>query len=443
MKKGFTLFLTMILTLAMILLPDVSAKAATDYGSEFFNMVSLQNNAGKETNTFKKTDRVKVSYNWAINQQVHSGETMTLQLPEQLKLANSTPFSLQDENGNVVATVTPDQATGKVTITFTDFVETHTNIHGTLFFWTTFDQTKIKLDQENKISLPVNGGYDVKNVLIKNTNSNGGNGQNPTLVHKSGRIDSKNPYLINWTVTVNNALVEIDNAYLVDTLGAGHKLINPVHIKYRNANKKTISEKDETVTVNNQAFQLHLGTLIDQSVVITYQTKIDGNHFSYRNNATLHSDNIKPESRNATVNDYIHGGHGRGESHPSPPLAAEPATHSHDEDQNEDVPGLSAAEAIITGEEPPTDTVIEDDQKIYYYTVHKGDTLNIIAQAFKTTTTQIVKWNHLNTEKVYVGQKLIVRIEPILPQTGDSSDTGILFAGFALLGLSGWFFRRF
>lgn len=43
-----------------------------------------------------------------------------------------------------------------------------------------------------------------------------------------------------------------------------------------------------------------------------------------------------------------------------------------------------------------------------YVTVQKGNTLNQLARDFDTTVQQLKQWNHLHSDKIYIGQKLKV-----------------------------------
>lgn len=58
---------------------------------------------------------------------------MTLTIPNQLKLINYGGFPLMDSQGNTIANATIDQVTGTITLTFTDYVNTHTDLSGSLF----------------------------------------------------------------------------------------------------------------------------------------------------------------------------------------------------------------------------------------------------------------------------------------------------------------------
>lgn len=76
---------------------------------------------------------MRVAYDFVITQPVASGETMTLTIPDQLKLINYGGFPLMDSQGNTIANATIDQVTGTITLTFTDYVNTHTDLSGSLF----------------------------------------------------------------------------------------------------------------------------------------------------------------------------------------------------------------------------------------------------------------------------------------------------------------------
>lgn len=84
MKKRWLVFAIICLIITGFLSPK--AEAATDYGSNFFTNVELQNQNGEQATNFKENSKVRVAYDFVITQPVASGETMTLTIPEQLKL---------------------------------------------------------------------------------------------------------------------------------------------------------------------------------------------------------------------------------------------------------------------------------------------------------------------------------------------------------------------
>ncbi len=54
-------------------------------------------------------------------------------------------------------------------------------------------------------------------------------------------------------------------------------------------------------------------------------------------------------------------------------------------------------------------------RKTIYYIVKKGDTLEKIARRYGITVKQLKKWNNLRSDKIYIGQRLIVRIKKETP----------------------------
>ncbi|MDT0016166.1 collagen binding domain-containing protein [Listeria swaminathanii] len=461
MKKRWLFFAILLLIASGFLSPK--AEAATDYGSSFFTKVSLQNQNGEAATNFKENSRVRVAYDFAITQPVTSGETMTLTIPNQLKLINFGAFPVSDTAGNTIANATIDPTTGTITLTFTDYVNTHTDLKGSLFYNATFNSKNIQTDQVNPILFPVNNTTETINAFIGKVNTGGGTGS-PTIVFKQGRMDDKDNSILHWTVTLNNALTPIDNAIYTDTLGSGQNLVGSATIKYRDANKKVITTNIQPITLDpDRNFELSIGTLNNQSVVITYDTKITTKQKSYTNKATLSGDNLDPVSRNATVNDYSSGGQGSGTA---PPVKEEPPFIPVEK---------QPIEKTVETDFGPLEVVKDSEQngKIkVIYKVKSGDTLPGVAKKFDVTVSEIKDWNNLTSDTLQTGQKLQLTIEktllskitvpPVqkvtsttrvdglvsggatgtLPHTGDTSPVIPFVTGLSLIALGFTFGRR-
>ncbi|MCD2224205.1 LysM peptidoglycan-binding domain-containing protein [Listeria cossartiae] len=403
MKKRWLIFAILFLIASGFLSPK--AEAATDYGSSFFTNVALQNQNGVPATNFKENSRVRVAYDFVITQPVTSGETMTLTIPNQLKLINFGGFPVDDAAGNTIANATIDPATGTITLTFTDYVNTHTDLSGSLYYNATFNSKNIQTDQVNPILFPVKNTTETINAFIGKVNTGGGTGS-PTIVFKQGRMDDKDNSILHWTVTLNNALTPIDNAIYTDTLGSGQNLIGSATIKYRDANKKVIKTNIQPITLDpDHNFELSIGTLNNESVVITYDTKITTKQKSYTNKATLSGDNLDPVSRNATVNDYSSGGQGSGTA---PPVKEEPPFIPAEK---------QPIEKTVETDFGPLEVVKDSEQngKIkVIYKVKSGDTLPGVAKKFDVTVSEIKDWNNLTSDILQTGQKLQLTIEKTL-----------------------------
>ena len=82
----------------------------------------------------------------------------------------------------------------------------------------------------------------------------------------------------------------------------------------------------------------------------------------------------------------------------------------------------------------PDDTQAKPDDSLLYKVV-AGDTLSALAIRYKTTVTQISSWNNLKSDMIYVGQILIVGKKSENP-TPSSPSTHKVVAGDTLSGLA-------
>ncbi|WP_271002397.1 collagen binding domain-containing protein [Listeria seeligeri] len=406
MNKKWLVFAIIFLLTTIFFIPK--AEAATDYGSKFFTNVALQNQNGENTSNFKENSKVRVAYDFVITEPIVSGETMTLTIPEQLKLINFGGFPVNDAEGNTIAEATVNPTTGTITLTFTDYVNSHTDLSGSLFYNASFNSKNIQTDQVNPIVFPVNNTTQTENVYISKVTTGGGTGS-PTVVFKQGRMDDKDHSIIHWTVTLNNALLPIDNAVYTDTLGSGQNLLGKATIKYRDANKKVTSTTEQPISLDkSRNFQLTIGTLSNQSVVITYDSKIIAKQKSYTNKATIAGDNLEAVSRNASVINYESGGQGVGTTPPPPPATEEPPFIPAEK---------QPIEKIVETDFGPLEIVkdSEQDGKItVIYKVKSGDTLPGVAKKFDVTVAEIKDWNKLESGNLQTGQKLQLTIEKTL-----------------------------
>lgn len=304
------------------------ARAAIDYGSQFFNEVYFSDIEGNTLAKVKDTDKIKVNYSFAITTPVKEGGTMSIALPKELKLVNYIEFPLKDGEGNTIALVTTEKNTGLITLTFTNYVNEKSNINGELFFWAKLDKTNVT-DGNNLITMPVNGvTTDLALKVIKTEGSSPGT-TNPTVLFKSGAYDKNDLSVINWTITLNNAQQNLFQPTIIDTIGSGQVLLkNSFVVNYRDAAKKsknkyllpTTLANDRTVVLfTDSGFDLKLENLgsysiINQysSAVITYKTKVDNSETQYINRASSADESNNSQTRNATVKFYGSGGEASG-----------------------------------------------------------------------------------------------------------------------------------
>lgn len=71
------------------------------------------------------------------------------------------------------------------------------------------------------------------------------------------------------------------------------------------------------------------------------------------------------------------------------------------EDKVEDI-------AVVPDSKDNGEVIVNDDYEPSYHEVKKKDNLYSISVMYKTTVADLKKWNHLNSNDLYIGQKLIV-----------------------------------
>ena len=81
---------------------------------------------------------LRIEFNLPDNT-VNSGDTSMITLPEELRLEKNMTFNVVDDTGAVVAIAQTDVANKTVTLTYTDYVENHANISGSLYFTSLID----------------------------------------------------------------------------------------------------------------------------------------------------------------------------------------------------------------------------------------------------------------------------------------------------------------
>jgi len=88
------------------------------------------------------SDPVRTNVQWCVPDSAANGDTFSIALPPELT-GLPRGFDLRDPSGALVATASIAGTPGVATFTFTDFVDTHTNVCGTAFFESRLDSSLI------------------------------------------------------------------------------------------------------------------------------------------------------------------------------------------------------------------------------------------------------------------------------------------------------------
>lgn len=235
------------------------------------------------TNPWSLSETVRVNVEYSIpNNTVSEGDISQFYLPEILLLMKSENFTMEDEDGIVVANVYADKDTGLVTITYTDYVENHSNIHGSMWFYSKFDRTVITDGGEKTLIFEDTNGF----FYEQNIELSGPSESMNELIFKSGEYaDNSNGTRLQWYARVNVKEATIPNATFVDTPDTTYQQIIPsslviFRVNYTLVNGQFVISNHVNVTsqftkdINTSKIEINFGNITGESYLVGYQTEI-------------------------------------------------------------------------------------------------------------------------------------------------------------------------
>ncbi|EHJ51974.1 collagen binding domain-containing protein [Streptococcus macacae] len=219
--KLFSLVSILTILFGAFLISSEGAKA--NQVTNFTNKATISKSDGTPL-----TPNAKVSY-WeplAISNSIsipddvdiHSGDTMTIKLPEQLKFTTKLAFDVYHANGQLAGKAVTDPNTQSVTVTFTDIFE-KLPLNKVLSLNFNVQMNHTNSDQTGPITFNYNGV--VYTVIVGEKEV----GPVSPVIYKTGYQDQGDPSIIHWKVLINGKQEAIDNLTLTDTVGEGQEIV--------------------------------------------------------------------------------------------------------------------------------------------------------------------------------------------------------------------------
>ena len=222
-KKKFSIFSFLICVLTTIFVfslnktfaetPEVSVSGKF---VDTIQNVKVSNNEGGDLNWDLQqwaTFRINADYNLS-GKNVKAGDSTVVTVPDALMITN-TSFQILDINTKEVianAEVSPDNKS--ITITYTDYVEKHSDTSGSFFFYARIDFKKHPQKGEVPVEITIN-----KETKIAGKVSFTGVGDgNPRLLTKTSWVNAGDQREIQYTISVNRTKQNIKNVTLEDHL---------------------------------------------------------------------------------------------------------------------------------------------------------------------------------------------------------------------------------
>ncbi|WP_156888846.1 Ig-like domain-containing protein, partial [Streptococcus castoreus] len=225
-KKGiFSIFLSIIILFGMLIQTSipVSAQGNNSEKTEIkITDFSIEHKDGTTGNTYAWWEEFKLKMNWDASMyqnNLREGDYFDVKLPDKMKFPTNsaaTHFDISAPDGSVLAkaVVTPNKnGGGKLRVTFTNYVESRSNIKGTMWLAATFYGEKITYGGQNVFDITVNG--KVSRITVPSIT--GPTKPNNEILGKwSESTDSETEAL--WNLRINHKKGTYPNVVIKDSL---------------------------------------------------------------------------------------------------------------------------------------------------------------------------------------------------------------------------------
>ena len=296
MKKSIVF--TGTIALALLTAPSVLANEADTVVTKQDTNITVQNPSVEVTTS---NDTIYSDVDVKVNDiqipdeiTINKGDSITVGLPEELKLVNNYTFPVNNSEGTEVGTATADKDKNEVTTVFNDYFESHPlNKTFSLDIQTQWNVEKVKENQQ--VALDFNG-----RKVETTTGKAGVIGKDETLM-KWGGEDAEHPGEIVWAMRVNYAKKDLVNVKVADTWDENQEYVKDsfkmVAVESNTPWKEKESEATKIAPVfHTNGFTWSADKLSDQ-LYISYRTKVIKQAERYLNSVVLGADNFNSQYR--------------------------------------------------------------------------------------------------------------------------------------------------
>lgn len=317
MKKSIVF--TGTIALALLTAPSVLANEADTVVTKEDTNITVQNPSVEVTTS---NDTIYADVDVKVNDiqipdeiTINKGDSITVGLPEELKLVNNYTFPVNNNEGTEVGTATANKDNNEVTTVFNDYFESHPlNKTFSLDIQTQWNVEKVKENQQ--VALDFNG-----RKVETTTGKAGVIGKDETLM-KWGGEDAEHPGEIVWAMRVNYAKKDLVNVKVADTWDENQEYVKDsfkmVGVESNNPWKEKESEATKIAPVfHTNGFTWSADKLSDQ-LYISYRTKVIKQAERYLNSVVLGADNFNSQYRDVPYQFVSGKGKADGENKPEP-----------------------------------------------------------------------------------------------------------------------------
>lgn len=333
-KKKFWIFpfvLCLLATLFTLGLNKSSAEtptvSITGKFADTITSVNVTNNEGGDLNWELEqwaTFRINATYDLA-GKNVKAGDTTVVTVPDALMITSDS-FEIRDVNTNeIIAHATVDAAKKSISLTYTDYVEKHSDTNGSFFFYARIDFKKHPEKGEIPIKITINNELKIGGkVTFKGV----GDG-NPKILTKTSWVNSEDHKTVSYTISVNRTKENINSVTIEDHMKFTNASYVPGSIKvlkgtfafvegeWQFSNRTDVTDQHKvTISEDGQSFVVDLGDITENDQYrIAYDVKlnyepVDGELL--KNDAILKGKNTEVKQVTNAAAVQIAGGSGVG-----------------------------------------------------------------------------------------------------------------------------------
>ena len=276
--KIFTFILALLTVLFTLSLTKTSAETpGVTVTGKFVDTIKNINIASKDGGSIDgnvgqwATFRITADYDLA-GKNVKAGDTTDINVPDAL-IITSDSFQIRDVNTNqVIANATVDKEHKKISLTYTDYVEKHSDTNGNFYFYARVDFKKHPQQGEIPIEITVNG----KTTIAGKITFTGVGDGSPSTLKKTSWVHQDDPRTITYTLSINQNKQNIKDVTIEDHLQFTNATYvkDSFHVKkgemsyvdgewqFNNTTDVT-NEHPVTVSADGQSFSVSLGDVAE------------------------------------------------------------------------------------------------------------------------------------------------------------------------------------
>ena len=255
------LIVAVLVSIAVLASPQVRLSQAS--AAELTeNIITDASVTKKELNPNDYTTQLNMGFK--LPNSIHKGDTSTITLPSDFTFNANLDFDVMSSDGNVVAKAHVDAATGKMTLTYTDYVESHSDITGKITAAIRIKTDKVTDYGKKTINLDVNG----KLVPAGEINYGPWGGDNPDEIISKITSADYNTGMLSYTIRVNAKGEDMKQVTVAD-------ILRSAGMSYDQSSFK-ITKGKWAINSATKRWELQNGTDVTASTIVNYTSEGNG-----------------------------------------------------------------------------------------------------------------------------------------------------------------------